>query len=332
MAYSEKQPHPLLDPFVPAMSAWSLVSAVSVGVFDAIANDKHTPGGIAEELELDPEAVERLLAVLTCLGYVRLEDEGYWLTDVANQTLTEDAPHRLKNWVRFCRIQLLAMERLENVLTNRGRVNLYDLMESREDLRVHLLAMAETAIPAADWLAANVPVPKNAKLMLDVGGSHAVYSAAICRGNPPMRSDVMELPPIIDVATNVANELGATRFVQFFEGDILISELTSDYDLVFMGNLIHHIPAGRLPGVIDKIHDHIVPGGTIAIWDVAESKGQPVLTSSVFSLFFYMTSGSRCYTDKEIQQLLTHAGFGHFSKVCPQAPSPHVLYTARKPD
>ncbi len=34
-----RRPDPLLDPFVPAASAWSLVTAVSAGIFDAPGED-----------------------------------------------------------------------------------------------------------------------------------------------------------------------------------------------------------------------------------------------------------------------------------------------------
>ena len=33
------QPNPLLDPFVPAGAAWSLITAVSVGIFEALGQD-----------------------------------------------------------------------------------------------------------------------------------------------------------------------------------------------------------------------------------------------------------------------------------------------------
>jgi hypothetical protein len=82
--------------------------------------------------------------------------------------------------------------------------------------------------------------------------------------------------------------------------------------------------------ILSKIHASLVSGGTLAIWDFAESDNDPSLVTSLFSLFFYMTSGSHCYNKTEIQKLLQTAGFRQFMAVRAPAPSPHILYTARK--
>ena len=330
MTDSKMGPSPLLDPLVPAISAWALISAVSKGIFDTIASGQHQPDDIAKHLDLDSDGIKRLLDLLSCLGYVKSRDGDYELTEVSRKTLLEDSPHRLKNWIRFCRIQLQAMEQLENSLSSDDSVNLKALMQGQEELYVHQLAMAETAAPAGDWIAANVPVQEGSTLMLDVGGSHGIYSAAICRRNLPLRSEIMELPDVIETARAVARDLGTDDLVTHIEGDILKNELSNNYDLVFMSNLIHHIPSDHIAEVIGKIHKHLKPGGTIAIWDFSETQGEPELVSSAFSLFFYMTSKARCYSLEEIEQLLSDADFVHFSAIRPPVPSPHALYIAHK--
>jgi hypothetical protein len=330
MTNSKLGPNPLLDPLVPAISAWALVTAVSTGVFDALANGKCNSDDIAKHLDLDSDGIKRLLDILSCLGYVKSKDGDYELTEVSRKTLLENSPHRLKNWIRFCRIQLRAIEQLENSLSSDDSVNLQALMQGPEELYVHQLALAETATPAAEWIAANVPVQEGSKLMLDVGGSHGIYSAAICRRNLPLRSEIMELPDIIETARAVARDLGTDDLVTHIEGDILKNELSKNYDLVFMSNLIHHIPSDHIAEVIGKIHKHLKPGDTIAIWDFSENEGEPEIVSSAFSLFFYMTSKARCYSFEEIEQLLSDAGFDHFSAIRPPAPSPHALYIAHK--
>ncbi|NIP42470.1 MAG: methyltransferase domain-containing protein [candidate division Zixibacteria bacterium] len=331
MTNPKMEANTLLDPFVPAMAAWALVSGVSTGLFEAVANGKHRSDDIAKHLDLDSDGIKRLLDILSCLGYIKSRDGDYDLTEVSRNTLLENSSHKLKNWVRFCRIQLQALEQLESTLTGGNCVDLQALMEKPDGLYIHQLAMAETAAPAADWIAENIPVQKGSRLMLDIGGSHGIYSSAISRMNPQMRAEVLELPNVIETARNVARDLGTDDLVTHIEGDILKTELRNDYDLVFMSNLIHHIPEELLIRVIRQIYNHINPGGTIAIWDFSEAEGEPELVSSAFSLFFYMTSKARCYSLEEIEQLLSDAGFAHFSAIRPPAPSPHALYIARRP-
>ncbi len=330
MKNSQNQPNPLLDPFVPAMSSWALVTAVSSGIFDAVVDGAYTSQKIAERLNLDVDAVRALLDILSCLGYIHQSEGHYRLTDVSKQTLIQNSTHRLKNWVKFCRFQLLALQQLEYTLSKGQRVNLQDLMNSPEDLRLHQLAMAETAAPAAEWVATQIALPDDSRLMLDIGGSHGIYSAAICKKNPPLKAEVIELPEMIDSASEVSHELGTDKYVRYVEGGIMESDLESMYDLVFMGNLIHHIPSQKIDDVFSKIHKHINPGGIMAIWDFAEAEGKTDLASSAFSLFFYMTSGSKCYNRQEIKGLASKAGFKGFRVKKPPAPSPHILYIIGK--
>jgi len=326
------RPNPLLDPFVPAASAWSIVSAASAGVFDALGEDARSPADIANDLGLDAAGIERLMPVLVHLGYAESDGGRFRLSDASRQYLTTGSRHRLSNWVRFCRTQLLAMAQLQSTLSSGRAVDLYDLMTTPEELRVHQLAMAETALPVSGWVAAHTPVPKGGEAMLDIGGSHGLYSAAICRRNPPLRADVMELPGVIDAARAAALELGTTDLVTHIEGDIRSTSLARDYSVVFVGNLIHHLQLEQLPSVFEKVWDHLLPGGTVVIWDIAVDGTAGDLVSSLFSLFFYLTSAGRCHPHSQIRIALQEAGFGRFQAIKPEGPSLHTLYVALKPE
>lgn len=325
------QPNPLLDPFVPAASAWSIVSAASAGVFDALGENPRSPADIADDLGLDVVGVERLMLVLVHLGYAESDGGRYRLSEISRQCLTKGSQHSLSNWVIFCRTQLLALSRLQSTLSDGRPVDLYDLMTTPEELRIHQLAMAETAMPVSEWVAAHTPVPNDAQTMLDIGGSHGLYSAAICRRNPPLQAEVMELPGVIDAARSAAFEFGTTDLVTHIEGDIRHASLGRDYSVVFVGNLIHHLQLEQLPSVLDKVWDHLLPGGTIAIWDIAEDREAGDLVSDLFSLFFYLTSTGRCHSQRRIQTVLQETGFDQFQAIQPEGPSLHSLYVARKP-
>jgi SAM-dependent methyltransferase len=325
------QANPLLDPFVPAASAWSIVAAASAGVFDALGEDPRSPTDIADELGLDAAGVGRLMPVLVHLGYAETDGGCYRASLTSREHLTAGSPRRLSNWVRFCRTQLLAMSYLESRLSSGREVDLFDLMKTPDELRVHQLAMAETAAPVADWVAEHTPVPEGAMLMLDIGGSHGLYSAAICRRNPPLRAEVLELPGVIDAARSAATELGTTDLVTHIEGDIRNTFLARDYSVVFLGNLIHHMKLEQLPGLFEKLRDHLLPGGTIAIWDIREDREARDLVSDLFSLFFYLTSAGRCHSQRQIQTALHEAGLDQFQAVQPEGPSLHSLFLARRP-
>ncbi len=333
MSDSSIQPNPLTDPIVPAIRSIALVAAQSMGMFSALADGPLPVEPLAKALGRDALGIERIAGVLTACGYLRRIDGCLALAEPARMTLLQGSPLQLTNWLQFCQIQLRAFEHLEDVLRDGRPVDLLGLMGSREALLTHQRAMAETAKPAADWVAANTPVPHGAKTMLDIGGSHGLYSAALCRANPPLRSDVLELPSVIDVARDVSREHSADAFVSYVEGDISsTTSLHHIYDLVFLGNIIHHIPRSEAPAALEKVAACTCPGGTVAIWDLREPLAASDATTACFSLFFYLTSGARCYAASEIRELLQASGYEDFREVRPPQTSTHALYTARRLD
>lgn len=327
-----EQPNPLLDPFLPALSAWAIVAAASAGLFDALGEESRTPLEIANTLNLDPAGVDRLMPVLAHLGYVEFDDGRFRLSEASRQYLTTASPNPLSNWVRFCNTQLLAMSRLQSTLSTGHPTDLYDLMRSPEELRVHQLAMAETAMPVAQWVAEHIPVAPDGAVILDIGGSHGLYSAAVCRRNAPLRAEVMELPAILDTARSVAAELGTNDVVTHFEGDIRTSDLKNGYSAVFAANLVHHLTLEELTATLEKIWNCLTPGGTIAVWDITEDSESGGLAPRLFSLFFFLTSAARCHSQLQIQNALQNARFSRIQTIRPDTPSLHTLIVARKPD
>ncbi len=336
------RPNPLTDPIIPAVRSTALVTAASTGLFSAVADGNRGIEQLAQATGLHPDALQRLARVLVASGYLSRVDDGYQLTEVSRTALVEGGSFQLTNWIAFCRVQLRALAHLENALLEGRRIDLYDLMTGEAELLTHQRAMAETAGPIADWIAASTPVPSAAAAMLDVGGSHGVYSAAICGHNPHLACDVLELPSTIDAARAVSKEYATDRFVTHIKGDIITTPLEKEYDVVFLGNIIHHLPDHSAGDVLAKIAASMVPGGTLVIWDLAEDSAETQNASeerdhdgvdevaACFSLFFYLISGAKCYSELEIRNLLQTSGFNDIRAIHPPDASTHTLYTARR--
>ena len=47
------------------------------------------------------------------------------------------------------------------------------------------------------WVARHLPLPRLARQMLDIGGSHGYFSVAICRRYTQLRATILELPDAI---------------------------------------------------------------------------------------------------------------------------------------
>lgn len=330
MQSSAQSPNPLLDPMIPAIQSSALVTAGAVGLFEALAENPQTSADLAGRLRCDPRGILPLAELLETMGYLEREGDRFALGAVARTTYTADGELPLTHWLRFCRIQLQALGHLTASIREGRAVDLFDLMPDSEERLVHQRAMAQTARPVAEWVADQVPVPDNGRFLLDLGGGHGIYSAAICRRHPPLAAEVLELPTALNSAVRVAREYGCHRYVTHRSGDIRTTALDKDYAVVFLGNLIHHYPVGILAQVLAKIAAHTAPGGTIAIWDLAAGDTAADAVTACFALFFHLTSGAGCHSAAALGEALTAVGFLDVTVKHPPHGTTHMLVTARK--
>ena len=76
----------------------SLFTAVSLGVFDALAEGPQTTPNLAQQLQTDPDALGRLLDACVGLRLLSREGDHYENTPAATAYLTQASPHRLTGY------------------------------------------------------------------------------------------------------------------------------------------------------------------------------------------------------------------------------------------
>jgi SAM-dependent methyltransferase len=254
------------------------------------------------------------------------------LTDVSRNTLVHGSAAPLDAWVAHNRVHWRALGMLEETLTQDGPRDLHHHLESPDEWATYQRAMLQTALPVAAAVAALMPVPRRQERLLDLGGSHGLYGAEICRRLPPMRSRVIDLPEAVSLARALGDEVGIGELVEYVAGDVLTTDLgEASCDVVFMGNLVHHFDEGQRATLLANAHRALRAGGVVAIWDLAPPPEQvePDLVAEGFSLLFYLSSASACRSPDSHARDLGDAGFK--DAMVHRGPSPtHVLVSARR--
>jgi 2-polyprenyl-3-methyl-5-hydroxy-6-metoxy-1,4-benzoquinol methylase len=322
----------LFDPFIPVIQARAIMSAVKLGILDALNENPLSVEEVSDVSSLDGDALLALLRVLVAAGYLRFNDGKFLLSDLSRETLAPGAPRQLSGWVRFNYSQWKMIELLEEILRTGAAKGTSEFLKSDQDWMIHQQAMLETARPIAGWVAGQVAVNAGATRLLDLGGGHGLYGAMICRNHPPMQSQVLDLPKAVEHARELAQREGIDDVVSHRAGDMLTDDLGLDrYDVVFMGNIVHHLSEEQNIGLLRRIQASIKAGGTVAIWDfrLPEPGSPPDLIVDAFALFFQITSAARCYRPSELTSWLEKSGFREVT--ISQSPSPmHILVIGRK--
>jgi SAM-dependent methyltransferase len=320
----------LFDPFLPLIQARSLTAAAKLDIFDQLDVGSATAADLAESLSLDSGVLELLLRILCSAGYVSKAGDQFRLTDLALRSLCSKSPQSLSGWLKLNHLHWDAIAALEQTLKTGRSIDSHRHFAGDESWQVYQQAMLETALPAAKWVASQMPIKEGAERMLDIGGAHGLYGAMICREHPPLRSEVLELPEAVEHARRLADRSGIADVVSHRAGDALTEELGHrTLDAVFLGNLLHHFTAEQNQELLARVHTALKEGGTVAIWDFnrPDSDSPPDLIKDGFALFFRISSAGDCYAVEQFRKWLEEAGFTNLKT----SPAPtHVLVTGRK--
>jgi 2-polyprenyl-3-methyl-5-hydroxy-6-metoxy-1,4-benzoquinol methylase len=109
-------------------------------------------------------------------------------------------------------------------------------------------------------------VPKTARSLLDIGGSHGFYSVALCRRYAGLTATILELPEAIPTAAEILAREGMADLVVHVAGNVLEDDLgVGAYDAVLIANLVHHFDAGQNFDLAQKVARALRPGGVLLV-------------------------------------------------------------------
>lgn len=305
-------PDPYFDSFTGLVTARALMTAVMLGVFDALHEQPATSADLAVRLGLDPLGADTLLTALTTLGYVEAEGDILRNTSVSEEKLVRSSPHSIATFVggqADLHWQMLAL--LPEAVRD-GRA--YAMHEGRRDERerweAYIRGLYEIFQPEQDSNAALVPV-EDPRRLVDIAGGHGAFSMAMCRRHPRLHATVVELPPSAAVGRRIVEEEGYGNRVTFREGDVFEVGVGEVADVIAVFNLIHHLPEERDRKLCEMARASLRPGGFLVIGDSArpEPCEQVSEHGAISSLLFYAWSHSRNFRPSEIRGWMEDAGF-----------------------
>jgi trans-aconitate methyltransferase len=324
--WTGKVPIPMMDALFSIMKARGLMAAVRLGIFEAFAHGPRTAADVAVSLKLDPTSLESLLRCMVWAGYLKQTRRQFSLSKLSRRTMVSEAETPMTGFVQWNFTQWRMVERMEQLLRTGRGVDFHETMTDPDEWAWYQEAMLEVARFDAPVLATRVPVRNGARRLLDLGGSHGLLGAAICRKHPPMRSTVIELSDALEPARKLAAREGITDVVEHHAGDLRTAPLGSNNDVALLANILHHFLPEPILNVLKRVYDALVPQGTLAIWDLeTPDPDSPPSEGDGAALYFRLTSTAFCYSGRQYQRWLKEAGFRRVRVVRPALYQRNVL-------
>jgi SAM-dependent methyltransferase len=303
-------PRPMLDTLVAMLLARTIMAATRLGIFEALASGPLPAQQVAAQCGTDPRATEKLLTALAGASYVRAEHGQYALAPVARTWLLTDSQESLRDKMLMQFTEWEWIEGYEEFVGSGTPRDLHGVM-SDDEWGLYQRSMRALASSSAREVGRQTPVPSSARDMLDIGGSHGYYSAAICRRHPGLRAVIPDLPQAVKHAEPILAREGMGDRVRHRAGNALVDDLgTQAWDLVFIANLVHHFDEQANRDLLRRIARALRPGGILVIQDFirVQQPGEGGQIGALNELYFALTSQSGTWSLAEIAGWQQEAG------------------------
>jgi hypothetical protein len=290
----------------------AMLGAMEIGLFRHLRDGPADVRTLAARTGASERAIEILVQVLEPLGYLDRKGERYALSRAGRQLPVD----LLDDMVPFLRTQaVIHIGEAGRGIRDapEGGVFGWERVKDGEVGRGYQATMRWLASGTVDGVVRKIRLPDGPARMLDVGGSHGLYTVAFCRRYPELRGTVLDWAIGLEEAERtLAENPDLADRIDLVERDFETEELPDGYDFAFLGNIIHGVSPEGNRSLFDKLARATTDRGLVAMVDqFAGARGSRFgrATAALIGLNLFLFAGGRAYPVEEVTGWLRDAGF-----------------------
>jgi hypothetical protein len=278
------------------------------GVADALEDRPASAAELARQCHLDPDALHRMMRLLSAHGVFALDD-GLYSHNACSKLLRSDHPGSLRALARMMGMPVIwnGFTQLADVArTGRpalewaGLVSYFSAHPDEASLfNQAMVAKSAAAIPAVidayDF--------GQLAVIADVGGGRGHLLNAILRRHPSAMGILFELPHVIaEIAESASQRLRLVR------GDFFSSDIPAADAYVLM-EVLHDWPDQEAGRILSAVRRSAPPGSRVLIVESLITDSPGLHPGKVLDVIMLAVTGGRERTVAQYKQLLNDTGF-----------------------
>lgn len=285
-----------------------ILTAIELNLFTEIGNARKTSKEVAQSLNVNERALDRLMNALCVLGLLEKRYNEFANTPFSLKYLVKGKPdylpgllhtaHLWNNWTHLT--EVVKVGKPLRIPSIRQR--------SSEWLKAFIAAMNDRAKNIASSIISLLDL-KNVKKILDVGGGSGAYSIAFVKAAPDIEATIFDLPEVIPITKNYISKEGMERKINLISGDYNKDKLPAGYDLIFLSSIIHSNSPESNKSLLKKCAASLNANGQIVIQDFIINENRTKPPQAVFFAINMLvsTEAGDTYTELEIRKWLQEA-------------------------
>lgn len=286
-----------------------LQSAVKLGVFNLLDKKFSRPSEISKKLKLNPQGTETFLNALSAMHLLEKKNSKFKNTKFSTTYLSSNSHLYLGHIILHHKFLTKYWVRLDAALKDSFSLKSSPHIFRGKDKENFLMGMFNIGRFTARKIASKVSL-RGRKKLLDLGSGPGTYSIYFCLKNPQLSAEALDLPGTEKYFKELVKRFNLEKRITFIPGDYFKTNLSSQYDVVFISHIIHSLSERMAFKLIKRATSFLKKDGLFILHDfiLDDQKNKP-LFCALFSLnMFLATKSGHSYSQSEIKNLLKKAG------------------------
>ncbi|MGW2255595.1 methyltransferase [Kitasatospora sp. NPDC001660] len=310
-------PGPLIRLTIADCAAKVLHSAVTLGVFDALATGPAKAAQVAERTGLHARMADDFLDALTGLGLLERTGDLYRNGPLAQAYLVPGSGSYLGGFVELTNETLYGTwGRLSEALRTGEPQHLDpdkggfvgDRHQDPGKMKRFLAGLDAYSDRMGAELARRIDWARYGSFV-DLGGARGNLAAVLTRAHPHLTATCFDLERTRPLFTEHIGRLGLADRVSFVGGDFFADDLPQA-DVVVLGHILHGFDTDRRRELLRRVFAAVRPGGAVLVYDrmIDDDRRDPERLLSSLHMRLVSPDGSE-YRVGDCQAWLREAGF-----------------------
>ncbi len=312
---NKKPPTQMREIMTQMVSSRCLSIAAELGIADLVANQSKSTTQLSQELNVNEDALYRLIRVLAVQGIFELDENRMVSNTEISDFLVEDANGSQKSFARMMGSAWMwkMFNNLEHSITTgnsasekaMGFENLFEYFkkENPKDGKIFSQSMSSFSYSFDEPLvsAYNFGQYKN---VIDLGGAEGQLLKVIKKHYPTIQPILFDLPHAIEQAKQTDTD----GILEYAEGDFF-KFIPAGIDCYVIKYVLHNWNDEDCIKILKKCREAIPANGRLLIMDMVIKEDQPQVFEKSLDIVMLLLLGAKERTKEEFEEILTKAGF-----------------------
>jgi acetylserotonin O-methyltransferase len=319
----------------------TMFTAVALGVFDSLESRPATAATLAGALEVNCDALERLLDA--CVGLQLLVRQGdlYANTPTASTYLSARSASRMTGYIKYSDDLLWKLwGNLEDAIregTNRWQQTFgwdgpifSNLFRTPEAMREFVMGMHGQGLVSSPQVVAAFDLSRYHRLV-DLGGATGHLAIAACLRYSELQAVVFDLPQTLELAREIIGASPVADRIETVAGDFFVDNLP-EADLYALGRIVHDWSEAKILTLLSRLFERLPSDGALLIAEKLlneEKNGPHWAQMQNLGMLLYTEGKER--TLAEYRVLLERVGFSSVRGIVTPSPLDAILAVKREP-